>query len=680
MTHRSALERLFAPASIAVVGASDSPEKAGGALFSVVSGFAGTTIPVNPRVSEVGGRTTYPSVRDIPESVDLVMVAVPAGAVPAVIADCIATGVGGAVICSGGFGESGPEGEELQRQVAEMLLSSDLRVLGPNTSGFLAPHLGLAATFMPGADLLPAGRLGIVAQSGGVNLASAFAAAERGVGISTAVGLGNAVDVGFADAIDFLAADSLTFAIAVYLEGVVDGRRVMQAVRRASDRKPVIAFKVGRSETSEFARSHTGVLAGNWEVARAALRQAGAVVVDSFSDLIDVAAALSVVRIPASPAPGVGIVTGQAGPGLIIADALRGDGVSVPELGAPARRRLRELLPPLTFQSNPVDTGRPDDGFAQVIDAVASDPAIDALVVYALQESGTRAAIDQIVERALTGSSPVVVVSGGPSDDLATQRQLLVEAGVVFSTAPDSGATIAAGMISDATTQALERLHPDTEIAPGALLGAPGMLDENASKDVLASMGVATPQRRVCSSLEEAEAALAAMTAPVVVKVLDANVVHKSAAGGVVLGIHTSEQLRSALEATARAATGAARWLVEEQVEQGIELIIGGIADPSFGPALLVGAGGITVEWATPPVVRTVPLSRAEAEGAVAALPEALRVALGEAATSALAETVLKVGDFLGEHPEILELDINPLRVTGRGLIALDAVVRLGER
>lgn len=692
-TRRRDLTPLFAPTSIAVVGASADPDKAGGALMTVLAGFPGTVYPINRSADLIGGMTAYPDVESTPEPADLAIVAVPPSAVLGVLEQCARAGVGAAVICTGGFAEAGGEGAALQHQIHELSRRTGLRVLGPNTSGFVAPWQHVHATFMPGVSELRQGHVAIIAQSGGVNLAASFMTAQRGLGLSLAVGIGNAVDVDFADVLDHVASDPTTHAVALHIEGAADGRRLMAAIRRTAAIKPVVAMKVGRSDIGEFAQSHTGAMVGDWAVARAALEQAGAVVVENLTDLVEAVAVLSTTRMRPGARPGIGIVTGQAGPGLIITDALATADIDVPELAADTQTVIQSLLPPLTYQANPVDTGRPGETFVEILQAVGNDPGIDGLLVYALQEHGTVALVETL-ERDARSLPPTVFVTGGPAAEIASQRARLAEKGIWTVDAPDRGAFAMACLVTDARVHHLHAAAddenrgsetPDRSTASKeaameieALTGH-GNLDEAQGKAVLQAIGFATPQRVACDSAAEAEAAFARLAKPVVVKLLDAEVTHKSAVGGVHLNVATEADLQRALKATAAAATGTPRWLVEEQIGPGVELILGGVRDASFGASVVVGAGGVGVEWGQPPIVRTAPLTRAGAEEAVASLPSALVDALGGPAVKELAELVQRLAAFLEVHPEVREIDINPLRSTSQGLVALDAVIVLKE-
>ena len=384
--HRASLTALFAPRRIAVVGASRTPGKLGAVMARSLRGFATesrTLALVNGRDEEM-----YDSVGAAAGDglVDLAVICVPAAACPGVLAEAAAAGAGAAVICGGGFAETDDQGTALQRELAAITAATGIRLLGPNTSGFIVPPAGLAASFVPGAATVPTGRIAVVAASGGVNHALAFGLAEAGHGVSLAVGLGNAADVTAADVLDYVAADPETGAVALHVESVRDGRRLARAVRRLTQRVPVVALVAGRNDVGAFAASHTGALATSWRTTRAALGQAGAVLVADERELIAAAAALAVTRARPGRDPGVGVVTAQAGPGLLLLDDLRGRRVSVPELGVGTQRAIGALLPPLTYQRNPVDTGRPGPELARILATVAADPAVDIVAGYALHE------------------------------------------------------------------------------------------------------------------------------------------------------------------------------------------------------------------------------------------------------------------------------------------------------
>ncbi|HLU59568.1 MAG TPA: acetate--CoA ligase family protein [Pseudonocardia sp.] len=661
---------LFDPRGIAVVGASREPAKLGAVMARSLAAFPGPVALVNPRDGAMAPSVAAAAGEHGP--IDLAVLCVPAAATAGALADAAAGGVRAAVVCGGGFAEAGPEGERHQRALARTAAETGVRVLGPNTSGFLAPGRGLTASFVPGAAAVPAGRIAVVAASGGVNHALAFLLAEAGHGVSLAVGLGNAIDVDAPDVLDHLARDPDTTAVALHVESVADGPRLTAAVARLAARKPVVALVVGRHDVGAFARSHTGALATSWRTTRAALRQAGAVLVDSERELVDAVAALSLVRLPPG-ASGVGVLTAQAGPGLLLLDDLRGRGVDVPELTPTTQAAVAELLPPLTYQRNPVDTGRPGPEFAAVLRAVAADPGVDVVAAYALHEPDAvdlAAAVD-----AARPGVPLVVGVGGTGPQVQAARRALLARGIPALADPTGVAAAVHALLSDA------RRRDGGPAAPGSLDGhlrtislGPGPWDEDAAKAVVAALGVAVPDRRVCADRAAAHRALAELGGPVAVKLLDPAVLHKTEVGGVRLGVRTPAELDEALSAI-----GAERVLVEAMAAPGVDLVVGARRDPVFGPVVLVGLGGTVAEALADVAVRVAPVDERAAavmvdELAGRALLDGWRggPVLDRAA---LGRFVAALGALLSAHPHLQDVEVNPLRVTADGLVALDAVI-----
>lgn len=670
---RPGLDALFAPRGVAVVGASRDPAKLGAALARSLAGFADS----GGHLALVNGRdgAMYPSVAAAAADgpVDLALICVPAPACPTVLAEAAAAGARAAVICGGGFAEAGGPGIALQEDLAAVVASTGIRLLGPNTSGFLAPHLGLTASFVPGVAQVRPGRVAVVAASGGVNHALAFLLTEAGHGLSLAVGLGNAVDVSTPDVLDHLADDPQTGAVALHIESVGDGPRLVAAVRRLTARRPVAALVVGRHDIGAFAASHTGALATSWRTTRAALAQAGAVLVDDERELVDAVGALSVGRARPAARTGVGVVTGQAGPGLLMLDDLRGRRVEVPELARPTQDALAELLPPLTFQQNPVDTGRPGPEFGPILRVVSDDPRIDVVAAYGLHEPD---AVDLVaaVRAGRVPDVPVVVGLGGTGDEVVQARRDLLDAGVAVATEPRGVVAGIAALVSDAD----RRSRPSVAVRPHAVpTEVAGPHDEDEAKSLLDRLGVTTVTRYACDSRAEAHAALATLGGPVAVKLLDAAVLHKTEIGGVRLGVATPAALDEALDGLE--SVGARRFLIEAMAPSGVDLVLGARRDPVFGPIVLLGLGGTAAEVLADVAVRVAPLDPGEAadmpsELAGRALLEGWR---GGPVLDAdeLGGIAAALGDLLVANPDLDEIEINPLRLTAAGLVALDAVV-----
>jgi len=685
----SRLEPLFAPRGIAVVGASRDPGKLGAVMLRSLRPFGRPVAGVNPRDADPGARR-YASVAEAAAAtrarLDLAVLCVPAAASAQAVTDAARGGARAALVCSGGYAEAGGDGAGFQRDLAAAAARAGLVLLGPNTSGFLVPALRLSASFVPGAASVPAGPVAVVAASGGVNHALAYLLAEAGLGVSLAVGLGNAVDVTAPDVLRHLAADDRTRAVALHVESVPDGPALVGAVRYLAERKPVAALVVGRSDVADFARSHTGALATCWRTTRAALRQAGAVVVDDERDLADAVTALSALRLPPGRFPGVGVVTAQAGPGLLHVDGLRARGVEVPPLAAPTRRRLAALLPPLTYQANPVDTGRPGPAFGEVLAAVAADPGVDLVSVYALTEPDALdlpAALALLTPGGTTPPSPpgvhapVVAALGGPATEVAAQREALRSLGVPVLASPRALTTAVTALVEDACARAVP-VGPAVSVD---LAVRSGLFDEDQAKTVLSTLGVASPPRRVCTTRAQGHEALAALGGPVAVKLLDAGITHKSDVGGVFLGVRDAAGLDQALDALE--AAGHHSYLIEAMAPPGVDLLAGARRDPVFGPVVLLGLGGVVAEALADVAVALAPLSVAEAAGladrlAGRALLDGFRGG-PVADRAALGAVLARLGALLAANPGVEEIEINPLRITREGLVALDAVLRTAD-
>ena len=668
----SRLAPLFTPQGIAVVGASRDPHKLGAVMLRSLQAFTGPVTGINPRDPDpAAGR--FSSVAAAAEAtgapLDLAVLCVPASASARALTDAARGGARAALVCSGGYAEAGIAGAAFQRDLAAAAAEAGVALLGPNTSGFLVPARRLRASFVPGAASVPAGPVAVVAASGGVNHALAYLLAEAGLGVSLAVGLGNAVDVSTPDVLRYLADDEPTRAVALHVESVPDGPALVSAVRYLTARKPVAALVVGRSDVADFAQSHTGALATTWRVTRAALRQAGAVLVHDELELADAVAALSALRLPPAAMPTVGVVSAQAGPALLHVDGLRARGILVPELTAATQQRLASLLPPLTYQANPVDTGRPGPAFAEVLGAVAADPGIGLVSVYALAEPDALDLPGAVAElnagRPDDGPRALVAAIGGLPGEVTAQRAALRDLGVPVLASPRALTTAVTALLHDAVAQG--RAHPVAGLTPPpaglqADLTA-GPLDEDQAKSVLGALGIATPPRRVCTTRRQAHAALAELPGPVAVKLLDAAIVHKSDAGGVFLGVRDSAELDQALDGLEAAGHG--RFLVESMAPPGVDLLAGASRDPVFGPVVALGLGGVLAEALADVAVALAPLTATEA----AELPAELagRALLDEfrggpvADRAALGDVLARLGGLLASCPDVVDIEFNPL-------------------
>ena len=668
------LTALFAPRGIIVVGASASPEKLGAVMAQSLSAYPAPVELVNSR-GENGMHTSIAeAAAAIPDGPDLAVLCVPAAATAQALRASAASGAKAALVCAGGFAEAGGPGVEFGRQVEAAAKESGIRLLGPNTSGFFVPHRNLRASFVPGVAGLEPGSVAVVAASGGVNHVLAFHLQRAGVGVSLGVGIGAGTDITAPDVLDYLISDEQTKAVALHLETVADGPALVDAVSRLSSVKPVVALVVGRNDVSEFAQSHTGALATSWRTTRAVLKQAGAVIVDDENQLVAAVTALSGRRLAPAADPGVGLITGQAGPGLLIADALHSAGVAMPRLAQASQDSIGELLPPLTFQANPVDTGRPGPGYEKIVAAVAADPAIDVVAVYGLTEPVADLPLS-VASSGASGSLPFLIGVDGPDGDVERARKSAQQHDLPLISGPTSLAHGITALVNDARGQYQRAQSP-----AGAFTwpDVEGPWDENRSKELLDALGINTPARRRCSTRAAAHEALAELGGgPVAVKLLDAAVLHKTEIGGVHPGVDSPEAMDRALDGLE--AAGAREFLIEAMAAPGVDLVVGARRDPVFGPIIVLGLGGTAAEVFADISIRSAPLAVRAAEGMPGEL-QARELLYGFRSgpaldTGELAGILTTLGDALCANEGIAEIEINPLRLTHDGLMALDAVV-----
>lgn len=677
----TALTQMFSPRSIAVVGASTSPGKLGAVMTDAITAAGAGTMdvyPINPRVTAPG---FYATVAEATAAnggpLDLAVFCIPASHTPAAVQEAADMGVGAAVICSGGFAEVGADGEAAQQKIAETCALSGIRVLGPNTSGFFAPGKGVRVSFVPTVAAIAPGGVAVVAASGGMNHALSLMLSERGVGVGLGVGLGNSVDVTNADVLDHLCNDDSISAIALHVESVSDGRALLDAVRRVTERKPLIALTVGRADVSAFSASHTGALATSWRVTRALLAEAGAVVVDNEYELVDSLAVLSQVRLAAMAAPGVGLVTAQAGPGLMVLDDLLSHGIAVPPLSEKTTISLSQLLPPMTFQSNPVDTGRPGRSFGGVLAATADDPGVDVLAVYALAEPDAIDLGESVASSRVSEGTPTVLGVGGPRDSVAATSDSAARLSVPVLPGPTALATGVRALVRDSRARffAVGGRHATESRRHHGPVSFP--VDEHDAKTLLAELGIPTPDRRACTNRAAAHDAFDELSGPLAVKILDAAVLHKTDVGGVHLGVRTVADLDRALDGLDR--INAKAYLLESMAEPGVDLVLGVRRDPVFGPIIVAGLGGTAAEAIADVAIRSHQVSHLAASRMLDELQCAALLHGWRGGPTLnrdeFATVVTSLARFAEEHPEVSDLEINPLRLTSTGLIALDAVV-----
>ena len=709
------LDAVLRPRSVAVIGASRERGTIGAELFHnlIAHGFAGVVYPVNPRAPVVQSVRAYPDLAHLPGPVDLALIAVPAAQVLEAVRACAAHGVQGVVVISAGFKEVGDEGAARERELVEVVRAHGMRLVGPNCLGVVntEPAVRLDATFAP--VFPPPGKVAFSSQSGALGLAILETATQLNLGISHFVSIGNKADVSSNDLIEYWERDPGTAVILLYLESFGNPRRFTRIARRVARRKPIAIVKSGRTRAGmRAAMSHTGSLAGTDKAVDALCVQSGVIRTDTIEELFDVA--MLVAHQPIPRGRRVGIVTNAGGPGIMASDACESHRLEVPELGGATLEGLRAFLPREAGIRNPVDmiaSARPES-FERAVHLVADDPGIDAvLVIYVPPIVTQPEEVAQAIVRGAEAAGHAAAARGVPakpvlacfmgSHGVPDALRSLSESNVPSYTFPESAA-IALARAADygvwlATPEGripalgeIDGSRADDAIA-GALgraaAGAPAWLRPAEVRALLGAYGIASPEQAVATDADAAVAAARRIGFPVAVKLVSDAVTHKSEVGGVVLDVADESRVRAAFTGiAARLRTaGQARDMqgvaVQAMVRDGIEAIVGVTHDPSFGPMLMFGLGGTQVELLKDVVFRLPPITDLDAAEMVRAprgfpLLEGYRG--GPAADIAALETLLlRVSQLVGDHPEIVEMDLNPIKALapGRGCRVVDARV-----
>ena len=707
------LKRFFNPRSIAIIGASTDIRTINGKPLHYLQrhGFRGGLFPVNPKYPEIAGLACYPDIQSIEGDVDLALIVVNYKRVPAMLAQCAAKQVPFVTIFSSGFAEAGEEGRRVQQEVAELAARSGIRICGPNCQGAVDLFHPTAAAFSAALDPAPfqPGPVGFVTQSGALGYSIFNMAQENGIGFSYVVSTGNEMDLDAADFMDFMLDDENTRMVFAYLEGLRDGAKFVRLADKAlAAGKPLAVLKVGRSETgSRAAASHTAALTGSDEVVDAFFRQKNIIRVDDIQGFIDLAKAVKgTARIPGGR--GLGIVSISGGGGVLCADTAEECGLQVAALQPQTSAEIARNIPPFGSPVNPVDVTaqaiNTAEGFANVIQAMLADPGVDGLVVVITMivgEPGLRMARD-LVRLNRTAAKPIVVAWTAGPRLMEAPFAVLNAAGVPLYQSPVRAVKALAQLMRYGagcrSTPAAETAPQPADAPPlpeqiGELLSGPGrILSERQSKQLLGAFGVATSRELLASSRQEALAAAEEIGFPVAMKVDSPDILHKTEADAIRLGVNDPDRLAAAFDEilkNARAHHPAARIngvLVQEMVPPGVEVIVGMNRDPQFGPVLMFGLGGIFVEILKDVALRIAPIEREEAVRMIREVRgyPLLAGARGrpEADIPALAETLVKVSRMaVALGPRLEQLDINPLVVLpqGGGVKVADALVILAE-
>ncbi|HEU4767678.1 MAG TPA: GNAT family N-acetyltransferase [Pyrinomonadaceae bacterium] len=699
----NALKLFFEPQAVAVIGASRQRGTIGGEIFhNLLSfGFRGPVYPINPTATVIEDVKAYQSIEDVPGPVDLAVIVVPAEKVVEVTTACARKGVKALVVISAGFSETGPEGKARQVELINVCRNAGMRLIGPNCMGIANtnPDVLLDATFAPGIP--PRGRVGFSSQSGALGLAIMEFANSLNLGISTFVSVGNKADISGNDLLRYWEADDDTDVILLYLESFGNPKKFSEIACRVGRKKPIAVVKSGRSAAGARATSsHTGALIAASDVTVDALfRQAGVVRTDTLAELFDVASLLANQPLPSGRR--VGIITNAGGPAILCADACEARGLEVPVLSDESQRRLREFLPAGASVGNPVDmiASAPAEHFQQAIEIVGNDEHVDSLIVIFTPPLVTRAedvarCIVEAVQK-IEKTKPVLSVF---LSSHASPKELRTEKGSIPSYSFPETAAIA---LARATRYAHWRERRETypprfedvrtdeaaAIVAAALTRGEGWLTPDEVARICACYGLPLIQQRVVASVDEAAAAAAEIGGEIALKAIAPGVVHKTEAGAVRLGLDGPEAVRAAardmnerLIAQGHLPSG---FVVQQMAGRGVEMLVGVVHDPQFGPVVACGAGGVQVELLRDVSVKLTPLSNEDASEMIRELRTypLLTGFRGSAPAdvAALEEGVLRVSALVEDIPQIAELDCNPLVVHEKGATILDARVRVRE-
>ena len=696
------LNAMFAPRSVAVIGASERQGGIGRAVvWSLVSSpFGGTVYPVSDKHASVLGIKAYPHIASIPERVDLAVIVTPAAMVPGIVSECVEAGVRAVIVISAGFKERGPEGEELERQILERLRGTGIRLLGPNCLGIMNPISGLNATFAP--HMARPGNVAFISQSGALCTAVLDWCQKEMVGFSAFVSVGSMLDVGWGDLIDYLGNDPRSHSIVMYMESIGDARKFLSAAREVTLSKPIIVIKAGRTQAAAHAAaSHTGSLTGSDEVLEAAFRRSGVLRVNTIGDLFYMAEVLA--KQPRARGPRLAVVTNAGGPGVLAADSVITNGGQLGELSEKSMRLLNELLPPHWSHNNPVDIlgDALPDKYAKVVDIVVNDANVDGILTVLCPQgmSEPTQTAERLKNYAQSTGKPVIASwMGGP--EMAAGIDILHGAGIPTYPFPDTAAKIFCYMWRYSYN--LRGLYETPVLRAGSEAGTDRaraehiircarhagrtILTEVESKQVLASYGIPIVETVIATNEDEAVEHAQTIGYPVVLKLFSETITHKTDVGGVQLNLNDADAVRAGfrqIRDSVRDKAGAGHFLgvtVQPMVKlDGYEVILGSSIDPQFGPVLLFGAGGQLVEvfkdraLALPPLNTTLARRMLEQTKVF----EALQGVRGRKAIdlAALDELLVRFSQLVVEQPWIKEIDINPLLASPERLLALDARV-----
>ncbi|MFZ0131132.1 MAG: acetate--CoA ligase family protein [Desulfobacterales bacterium] len=708
------LDAIFSPRSVAVVGASSTPGKVGHDIFVNIlrGGYRGTLYPVNPSAPAISCVKAYPSVTDIPDPVDLAMIILPPPSALKAVEEAIAKGIKGLVIVSAGFREVGAEGRRIEDRIVALCREADIRVVGPNCLGVINPQPAVRLNASFSARMPSAGNVSFISQSGALCTAVLDFAADREFGFSKFISIGNKADVDELDLLRYFHRDRETEVIMVYLEELRRGPEFIQTVKEITSGDyrptPILVIKSGRTRAgARAAASHTGALAGTEGVYEAIFKQAGIIRVESINELFDFASAFAYknesetgkLRRKVPQGNRMAIVTNAGGPGIVATDVTVSAGLTLAEFSAETVEALSSHLPLTANLNNPVDVigDAAPQRYENALAAVIRDEGVDGALVILTPQSMTNAlgTAEAIVRIARRSHKPIMCCFMGIVD-VSSGAKYLQEHGIPVFRFPESAAMASGALYRYSrwlNRQHLAQfdLHHDREraavIIAECLAAGTTQIGELDGNRLLECYGFNVLPTRLAQTAAEAEKIAAEMTYPVVLKIVSPQILHKSDAGGVVVGLQTSAEVREAyrrIVAGARAYDPAAvieGVLVQKMAPPGAEVILGANRYPVFGPLLMFGIGGIFVEVFQDVEFRLAPIGRNEARRMIRSIKgyKLLQGFRGRPKSDVefLEKSLVALSDMVIAHPEIMELDINPLLVHPEGQGATVADCRM---
>jgi acetate---CoA ligase (ADP-forming) len=688
----ASMKPFFEPRTVAVVGANRERGKIGAEILHniLAGGFTGSVVPVHPTAPEIQGLRAYTRVVDIPGPVDLAVIAVPAAHVLGTVDDCLAKGVRGICVISAGFGEAGPEGREQELQMLQKIRGAGCRLIGPNCMGLLNtdPAFALNATFA--AVYPPVGTVAMSTQSGALGLAILDYARRLNIGISSFVSVGNKVDVSGNDLIQYWSEDPRTSVILLYLESFGNPKKFSEIARRVGRTKPIVAVKSGRSASgARAASSHTGALVASDRVVDALFQHAGVIRTDTLEELFDVAALLAHQPVPKGRR--VAILTNAGGPGILAADACEANGLELPVLSEETRRELRAFLPPAASVTNPVDmsASAPADHYRRALSAILRDDNIDSVLTIFIPPLVTEPGAVAEAIREVAPQSQGKPIAGifmqaeGASPALAP---------IPCYAFPESAAKALAWVTRYGSWRSRTagevpvfrdvRVDDLRACVSEALSRGGGWMTPGEAERLMAAAGIATTATRLVKTADEAVMAAQAIGYPVALKAVGPTLLHKTERDAVRLNLADDSDVRAvAGRFGARFAEEMTGMIVQRMVPAGVEMLVGAIQDPTFGPVIVCGSGGVFVDLLADTAFRLHPLTDRDAAEMIDEL-KAARLLRGYRGAPAVDETslrdaILRVSSLLTACPEIQELDLNPIKVLQSGVRVVDVRIRV---